>query len=234
VWESNKVLDSPLEAFSTIKWRVVLNIRKSTIIDVNCMVEAKADWHRTRYMENRLAREGKLEIRDGKNYYEGRPIIHKDSHINGGVYLGTSQREAIVVDIEKSLRLRKLYINATIAASIGGVIQKNKILQVVYDTVANAMPKQDDTAVMDIIKKYGKEKDGEINLDVFIKEGAGVCRQDALACAALLEEFKRNGHIRGAISVDRNTLAFVGGHAWCRYTTFEVGCPIIPLKPKGL
>jgi hypothetical protein len=176
-----------------------------------------AEWDKTIKMKSRLSLEGKLDRINNEDYYQNRHIIHRDSKIDGGVYLGQNQREAIVVDSKKYPALRKLYEKAKNKAMRNGVIEKDKILQAVYETVAEAMPKQDDSAVEEIIHRYGVEKDGKISLDVFLLEDVGVCRHDALACAALLELFKEDGIIRGKPSVDRNSTS-LGGHAWCRYT----------------
>jgi hypothetical protein len=63
--------------------------------------ERRAVWNNTLVMDQRLQTEGKLSTK-GENYFEGRRIIHRNSPINGGVYLGAGQREAIVVDSKSS------------------------------------------------------------------------------------------------------------------------------------
>jgi len=178
------------------------------------------EWNKTYAMRNRLASQGKIEVRDGRDFYKGRPIIHRDSEVDGGVYLGASEREAIVVDSQKYLGLRKLYQTAKAKASIDENVRKNLVLEAVFQTVKEAMPKQDEKAVEELVKKYGAQNDCKINLDVFLDEGTGVCRHDALACAATLELFKKEGIITGKPSVDRNSDSFDGkvqGHAWCRH-----------------
>jgi hypothetical protein len=176
-----------------------------------------ANWDKTQSMKRRLQREGKLDEGD---VYQGRPIIHRDSPVNGGVYLGEGQREAIVVDSKKYTGLSALYAIAKDKATVGENIRKDLILEAVFQTVREAMPKQDLEAVQKITRKHGVEKDGKIALDVFLEEHTGVCRHDALTCAALLELFKGEGHARGKASVDRNSTE-KGGHAWCRYTNSD-------------
>jgi len=166
-----------------------------------------AKWNKTHFMKQRLGID---------EFYQGRHIIHRDSKIDGGVYLGQGQREAIVVDSEKYPRLRELYGEAKKKATENGSIKKDKILEAVYETVKEAMPIQDNDAVEKIIDEYSVRNDGKISLDVFLEEGVGVCRHDALACAALLELFGKDGITRGKASVDRNSTN-LGGHAWCRY-----------------
>ncbi len=166
------------------------------------------EWNKTQRMQERLG---------VKDYYQGRPIIHRDSPVDGGVYLGEGQREAIVVDSEKYPKLRELYKKAKTKATKGGTIREEEILRAVYETVKEAMPNQNNEAVNNLISKAGLQRDRKVALDFFIENGVGVCRHYALACAALLELFKKKGWIGGKISVDRNATN-LGGHAWCRYT----------------
>jgi len=173
-----------------------------------------ANWNKTYSMRQRLQQEGKIKIINGIDYYQGLPIIHRDSEING-VYLGQSKREAIVVD-PYSPKLRELYNIAKIKATVGNTVRKDLILESVFQTVKEAMPIQKENAVDKIVYEYRAENDGLMPLDVFIERRTGVCRQDALACAAPLAAFKREGLVNGMPSVDRNSTE-VGGHAWCRY-----------------
>lgn len=162
--------------------------------------------------------------------YQGRPIIHRDSPIDGGVYLGEGQREAIVVD-SMDLRIKQLYDLAKSRVTINGVMMKDKVLRVVYNSVAEAMPRQDSNAVRELVNSQGVENDGKISLGVFLEEGVGVCIHDALACAVLLELFKKDGVIQGKASVDRNSI-FFSGHAWCRYTNSGDEIFILDVRQK--
>lgn len=171
-----------------------------------------ADWSRTMFSEKRL--EDVLE----EGTYRGRRIIHRDTPIDGGVYLGAGEREAIVVDSEKYPALKKLYEKAKEKALVDKVdisVAKCLILNAVYDTVKEAMA-YNEAAADRLVNICNSGTDGKIALDVFIKNEIGVCRHMALACGALLELFRKEGYINGNVSIDRNTDK--GGHAWCRYT----------------
>jgi len=179
------------------------------------MSEGQAEWDRTQIMKKRLSGEISRGP-DGREYYQGRPIIHRNTPVLGGVYLGAFPREAIVVDSEKYPALNKLYEEAKRKAmDSAGRVNKGKILKSVFEIVKEKM-EFNEKKVDKITKRLGGN-DRKIALDVFIDEGVGVCRHHALACAALLELFKRNGYIQGTPSVDRNSTE-LGGHAWCRYT----------------
>lgn len=169
-------------------------------------------WNKTVVMKKRL--DNKLYAENGNTCYQGRPIIHRDSPVDGGVYLGQGSREAIVVDSKKYPLLNKLYEEAKGKVTENGVVQNNKIPQAVYDTVSKHM-KYDDHAVELLVIKLGVEHDGKVALDRFIQEGVGVCRHQALACAAIFERFKKDGYLKSEISVDRNSDTG-GGHVWCR------------------
>jgi len=176
------------------------------------MFQWNKQWNKTLQMARRL---GISDV--DKELYQGRYIIHRDSSIDGGIYLGEGQREAIVVD-SIDPRVRKLYELAKNRATINGIFIKGKLLRIVYDVVAETMPRQDNYAVKKLVLREGLESDSKVSLGVFLEEGVGVCRHDALACAVLLELFKNEGLIQGKPSVDRNYSIVFGGHAWCRYT----------------
>ncbi|MFH1065535.1 MAG: hypothetical protein V1734_03455 [Nanoarchaeota archaeon] len=171
-----------------------------------------ADWDRTMFSEKRLE-----DVLEGESYL-GRKIIHRDSPIDKGVYLGAGEREAIVVDSEKYPAIRKLYEKAKEKALIGIAsenVVKGLILNAVYSTVKESM-NYDNEAVDRLVDICNSGTDGKIALDIFIKNKVGVCRHMALACGALLELFKKDGFVSGNVSIDRNTDG--SGHAWCRYT----------------
>lgn len=169
-------------------------------------------------MQERLGRGGVLEYRGGEAYYQGRRIIHRDSEIDGGVYLGQSGREAIVVDSEKYPEIRALYEKAKERAiSQGEVKAGGRMLRAVFGVVKEAMPKQSERAVQKLLRRCGVDPDQKISLGAFLQIGVGVCRHDALACGVLLELAKRDGYLKGKVSVDRNS-SHRGGHAWARYT----------------
>ena len=178
----------------------------------------EAEWGKSRIMEERLRMEDRLFEHGGVPYY-GWPIIHRDSSIDGHVCMGEGNREAIVVNSNSPI-IRGLYERALQQASVDGTVMRNKVLRAVYDTVEEALPIQNNDAVEKLINKYGAWKDVPIGLDVFIEEGVGVCRQDALACGVLLEMAKKDGHIRGTPRINRNS-TWKGGHAWCRYDSYS-------------
>ncbi len=172
-------------------------------------------WNKSVRIKRRLI--DKIQYNQGIPYYNGRRVIEKDSPIDGGVCLGEGEREAIVIDSVKYPEIRRLYEIAKKKATRKGRINKNYIIYAVYNTVKEALPEQNNNLVEQIAAKYEVSRDKEIPIDIFVINQTGVCRQDALLCGVLLEKFKKDGYVRGKISIDRNSRQ-EGGHVWCRYT----------------
>lgn len=157
-----------------------------------------------------------IEWIDGEPHYQGRHIIGRDTDIDGGVYLGGGEREAIVVDSDYGA-IPDLYEEAREMASEDGSVNKNYALHSAYETAKSAM-EHDKEAVNEIVEKYDVAGDGKIALDVFINNGVGVCRHRALTAGSVIEHFLDDGILTGEVSVDRNQDER-GGHAWVRYET---------------
>ena len=156
----------------------------------------------------------------GSSEFAGRPIIGHDTRIDGGVYIGSSAREAIVVDFFKDSVLSNLYDKVKLAVTdSSGKVNKDYVLNNVYKAVQSAMA-TDMQGVADLISERGYGQDKKVTLGVFIKAGIGLCRHQNLAGAALLERFIDEGILSGKVSIDRNT-SNEGGHAWCRYTNSQ-------------
>lgn len=203
-----------------------------------------ATWDRTERMLERKEADGEVEWIDGEPHFEGRHIIREDSDIDGGVYLGSGEREAIVVDSEEYDEVDRMYEKARDRArDPSGNVNKGLVLNAAYDVaVEEFTPSEDemdrlvdtygditdedieseqdmrDEAYLSskIAEHYGVESDGKIGLDVFSREGVGVCRHRALAAGAMIEKFQEDGILTGEVSIDRNSRGKYG-HAWVRY-----------------
>ena len=203
-----------------------------------------ATWDRTERMLERKEADGELDWVDGEPQFGGRHVIREDSDIDGGVYLGSGEREAIVVDSENYGEVDRMYEKARDKASdSSGNVNKNFALQAAYEVAVEEFTpsesemdrlvdmygditdhdiesEQDmrDEAYLSgkIAEHYGVENDGKIGLDVFSEEGVGVCRHRALAAGAIIEKFQEDGILTGEVSVDRNSRGKYG-HAWVRY-----------------
>lgn len=199
-------------------------------------LQARGEWNRTQIMENRLGLSPFLKRRffeeRGKErlerIYQGRPVIHRDTRINGGVYLGAQPREAIVVDDSpaKDLILRNFYKGFRLFSARSALRESRQkdlpveplLVQKVFETVAENM-RYNRKAVENIARVYHLGPDEKIYLGVYLREGVGVCRHQGLLAGYLLEKLVGEGYLKGKVSIDRNTIPGKGGHVWARYTT---------------
>lgn len=182
--------------------------------------DQQAEWNKTRFVEERVKKTGFYEEKGffrKEKVFQGRPIIGRDRRINGGVYLGGSEREAIVVDGDKDQALEKVYQELIKrrheAKNRYGKDFKQGILEEVWQLVSQVMP-YNEQKVREIEQSL-PQPDTKIYLSAFI--GGGVCRHQALLTAYLLERLSDEKLVGGKVSVDRNYVPSEGGHAWVRY-----------------
>jgi hypothetical protein len=160
--------------------------------------------------------------------YRGRKIIGRDMDVRGGVFYGKFREssEAIVVDPDNHPDIYWDYFKSACdrARDESGEVVGSSVLGAVFDTVRANM-RYSKKGVSYVRRELGPADGQKIELGVFMDAGVGVCRHQALACAALLEDFKDAGYIHGHVSIDRSHRwdpdndKDRGGHAWVRYTT---------------
>lgn len=188
--------------------------------------DQEPEWCRTIHLRERVVRnpfyeEPDKESREG--YFGGRHIIARDTPINKGVCLGGNEREAIVVDDEKDPVLGEIYqeLLKRLAPAEASGTPKLGLLDEVFKLVCEKLP-YDADGVDNIVAKAGAREDKKISLANFINnkpKPAGVCRHQALLSAYLLERLIKDGKVGGKVSIDRNYVPGLGGHAWTRYTS---------------
>lgn len=186
--------------------------------------QGHADWNKTELAQERLKERGLYEEPDRESktgYYLRRPIIGRDTPINGGIYVGGGEREAILVDdsFEKS-KLHDVYDELIQVRSEDvkrGRHFKEGLLTDVFELVQKRLPYRPDIVRQLAIKNKIKP-DQKVSLTAYLKAGGGVCRHQALLVAYLLERAGKEGKVSGKVSIDRNFVPGVGGHAWIRYT----------------
>lgn len=170
--------------------------------------------------------------------FQGRPIIRRDSPINGGVYLGGRQREAIVVDDEKhpdellesyrafDQRLSRLefFKKLQFFKKGGRDINSDDIVNQAYYTVLEYVPVNEEH-VKKLLRDHSADRKISLGSYIRTKEDkknknniGGVCRHQALEGAYLIEKRIREGKLKGKVSVDRSEIPGIGGHAWARFT----------------
>jgi hypothetical protein len=174
----------------------------------------------------------------GHGMYSGRPIIARDTPINGGVYpVGGSKGEALVIDDKKYPEELDSVFNRVEAGlkqkseaqtSIKGlrnflrtrngesILDEKDILRETFKAVSETL--RYDLAATNALAQDSQK----ITLNEYIHNGFGVCRTQATLSAYLVERLIQNGRLQGSVSIDRNESRTVdgetGGHAWARYT----------------
>src|SRR5262245_17003241 len=187
-------------------------------------------WDRTARAIERLTSRGQISQSGATKRYHNRDIIGRDSPIDGGVYLGAYQREAIVVDFISSPMLKSIFERTKLEISAQSLRAEFDILNAVYTAVSQVMA-YDQNAVEELVREQDVKEDGEINLDVFADRGIGVCRHMALTCGVIIERLIEEGVIEGSVSIDRKTFK-EWGHAWCRYKGTDGAVFIIDVAQK--
>jgi len=187
----------------------------------------EAEWLKTANLEQRLLGNPLYEEPDAESphgRFAGRPIIARDTPINEGVYLGSGEREAIVVDDQKYPKeLNSVY--KEVLKRQQRLMKKTKgsfkegVLTTVFDFVRKKL-RYNPQEVEDLVFKLTGSragKDRKVTLNHLIRAEVGICRHQALLAAYLLERLKNEGYVAGNVSVDRNSIPGLGGHAWVRY-----------------
>jgi hypothetical protein len=188
----------------------------------------RAEWDRSINMHDRMGSNPLYEEPDEEapsGIYAGRQIITRDTPINGGVYLGSHRREAIVVDDAKHLDVyNEIYTRFadtvyTIAANIPDASVQQKVLMPALAVAQTYLPYSE----FMVSRLTAGSMDKKVNLATFIRHRAGVCRHQALLCGYLLERFQQDEELDPAdrISIDRNKISGVGGHAWVRFISSD-------------
>lgn len=167
--------------------------------------------------------------------YWNRPIIGRDSPIDGGVYIGRKPREAIVVDMSQPGPVREVY--ETWLKQIQQLapvwpwqhtengqrraVRKylnTHLPQLVRALVVRELP-FDRTVVAKVAQEHTLGPDDKVRLDVYLRRHGGVCRHQVCLIGALLERLIHEGWLEGAVSIDRKFVPKQYSHAWVRWTT---------------
>lgn len=177
---------------------------------------------RTNRVEDRMLHTPNFSEKDDAalyGRYYGHPILGRKSRsVKGGVYLGSSAREAIVVD-DTSVAMQKAYdsivSNVRQPHARQETLSVDDILTKVMHGVKEVMP-YDHFKTQSISSRYAQDK--LVGLSTYLEGQAGVCRHQALMAAYILENLIQDGYLSGSVGVERNTIEDLGGtHAWAIY-----------------
>ncbi|MAF35814.1 hypothetical protein CL622_01705 [archaeon] len=177
---------------------------------------ANTKWNRTEMGLGRLA--DQIYYVKGVPHYQGHHVIGSDTPINGGISIGGSQREAIVVDLEKDPILKSRFDEImNVLNSYKKPRTKKGILKLIYNTVLSHGQRDLTDKIDEFNKKHGVEKDGKIMLGAY-SINDWVCRHKGLEAAAMGEGVINEGHLSGTARAHRNQRS-EGAHFWFRHTS---------------
>ena len=161
---------------------------------------------------------------DDRHYLYGKEVINRNTNgVNGKIDLGYLHSALpILVDAE-SPQISALYdhLQADISlrkASFGRYFTDKRALEQVKTLVSDTLS-YDIDETLQIDKRYSNLPDEPLNLSKFVDAGVGVCREQALLAASLIESLCSQGLLRGQVGVERNVNVMVdkadtGGHEW--------------------
>lgn len=151
----------------------------------------------------------------------GKPLIGRDSPINGGVYVGEGAREAIFVMQDSILEdvfdeLVEYFVQQQNTAEHKEGWTTEEILDIVMHKVKEKFYKGEDD-YRKLADNLGSDK--LIRLSYFVQNNAGLCRHQSLLTGFLIEQLVSRGILDGQVSVDRSSdTEREVGHSWVRFT----------------
>ncbi|MBN8549441.1 MAG: hypothetical protein J0M12_09015 [Deltaproteobacteria bacterium] len=152
--------------------------------------------------------------------FGGRPIIGESTPINGGIYLGVTPQEAIVVD-DKHGGLERLYKELVVRlseVSLDRALEEKEILPEVAALVAKHL-KFNERAVTAACEREGVQADEKVAIDMFLYEGVGAARHQVLTAAYLIERLKVRNLLQGCVSIESTSTHLMGGDERLTYTS---------------
>ncbi len=169
--------------------------------------------------------------------YLGRPIIGRDSRIDGGVYIGRTPREAIVVDMARPGLLDAVYRNwlaelkqrapmwpwQHMTTGRKRAVQRylSRHMATLCRALVNRVLPFDRHVVAQVAEEHTLGPDDKVRLDVYLRRRGGVCRHQVCLLGAVLERLIDEGWAEGQVSIDRKYVPRQYSHAWVRWTDAE-------------
>ncbi len=157
-----------------------------------------------------------------------RPLIKRDSKIDGGCYWSNTGDTATVVDWEKQKDYGLGKVESDLLRLLAGIDVEDtaQVAETVRSLVEGAMPYRGNFVEhmeRGLKKEYGNNDSLPVKVALVNylkgsdKGSGGVCRHQCLLAGLLLERMIGRGELKGKVSVDRNVVSDAG-HAWTRYT----------------
>lgn len=151
-------------------------------------------------------------------YFADRHIIGPYSKIKGGVFLGTKQREALVVDdSDPDSPMSALYSEIAETLDSPSPAEDEYFLQEVSDRLRGAMKGDTTNKLAEEVLKRGWANDHKVDIDCFFALNVANCRIYAPAAAYMIERAIDEGKItKGKVTIERCLIKDEGRHDWVR------------------
>lgn len=136
-------------------------------------------------------------------YFRGRHIIGECTQMSGGIFVGATMHEAVVID-EKYGLLAPIFegmLDTALSLKKHRIQYEQEIFAEVLDIVRKTL-KFDREGVEKISQQERVTNDEKIALDVYVQHGIGVARHQVLLAAYLLEKLRTAGIISGIPAID--------------------------------
>ena len=152
-------------------------------------------------------------------YYE----IGQGTGVLNGLYRGRNGDETIVVDYDNRTADYDALADRALNRAIGyqDTDDYQRVLADVCTFVGNTIHYSDE-GLLHVNMFYGINEHTITSLSIYIDEGVGVSRHQALLTATIIEILHNRGILNGLASVEHNNEwkenGENGGHAWVRYT----------------
>lgn len=172
----------------------------------------------THYMGEEMQQDKSYGEKDAEapyGYYKNHPIIGRESRsMRNGAY-GTNGSEQIIID-DKSRAVQAVIdreIERIESIGVSPTTGERAILKDIMSEVAHVL--EYDLRKTEAICEPHYDNKGMVMMSEFIDNGVGVCRQQAVLAALIMESAIEKNLLYGEISVERNQdLELRGGHAW--------------------
>jgi hypothetical protein len=171
--------------------------------------------------------------------FRGRHIIGTGTRVLGGVYLGHSAREAIVVDetshllhacmlefVERrfsNMRMQFLHGDLSLDFSHESILKEGMLQAFVHELPVALYAYAKNRLVFNerktsvVFQEAHILPDGELSLDAYLLARTGVCRHMVLFIVALFEMLSMMSLTRGRMFVCRCYIPHMFSHAWVRF-----------------
>lgn len=138
--------------------------------------------------------------------FAGRPIIVNGSRVNGGVYVSSKAKEALVLDDSRG-SLASIYSQLMVEhVRKNGTRKRNnseeRLITSAMQLAQKLLPLVSEEAIAVLTIQESLRADEKVSIDLFLDHQLGTVRHQVLLAAYLLEKLQEGGHITGKLYLE--------------------------------